>query len=264
MKIRPSLRWTKNYDLFVMTPFNRDLRILDTLVESMTKYGFDPGIPLRVVLDALGRLVITMGHHRFTVAKMLGLEVYYVISPNDIDIFWLERNSRQWNGEDFTKGRARGGDKGAQRVLEFAEEFDIPLSCATSMVGGEGAGSGNKAKDMMHGTFVVGDLGGAYEVGTMVRFFQESCGVEFANRSRFVKALDRVMSTPAYDENRMKVKAKQYYKTNQAKRGRDIHDYMLLLEDIFNYRVPRNKAVSLAFLADQAAAARQAGKNTDK
>ena len=94
MREKPCLKVTKNYDLFELHPFNRDLHKDALLKTSMKENGFMPSSPIHCVRNGNGKLKIIRGHHRFANAKELGLPVWYVIDESNVDLFLLEGSSR--------------------------------------------------------------------------------------------------------------------------------------------------------------------------
>lgn len=85
---------TDDYSIFVEYEFNRDFYKLNGLRESMERYGFDDGCSLHCRRRDDGKLQIVQGHHRFAVAKELGLPVAAIISQNETPIEELELQNR--------------------------------------------------------------------------------------------------------------------------------------------------------------------------
>ena len=79
------LECTDDYGSFELHPFHRNVGSTKKLEQSMTDHGFDPGFPLRCVRGDNGKLVITHGHRRFHVAQKLGLSLWYLVIPPDMD-----------------------------------------------------------------------------------------------------------------------------------------------------------------------------------
>jgi ParB-like chromosome segregation protein Spo0J len=86
----PKLQTTKDYDLFDLNEFNRPLHKDRSLENSMKEYGFMPSSPLQVAKNPNGKLKIIKGHHRFSIARKLGLNIWYVVDGSCTDIFYLE------------------------------------------------------------------------------------------------------------------------------------------------------------------------------
>ena len=252
----PKLRCTKDYGLFELHPYNRDLHDLKKLEKSVAEYGFDEGYPIRCVRNGNGKLKITSGHNRFHVARSLGLSVWYIVARRDIPLFDSEASGKQWTVRDFTVARSRAGEKGAELALQYSEETGIPLGCSLSLVGGEGAGSGNMAAYMKAGKFRVGDLKHATAVASII----DECaraGVDFSSDSKFVKAVSKALFVPKFDLGQFLQKVRQHIALMEKRRS--IEDYLDLIELVYN-RDQKKERLNVAFLANEESRKRAAVK----
>lgn len=241
---KPTLRCTKDYDLFEPHPYNRDVSRTKVLEESMERFGFDDGLPIRCVRNGNGKLKITHGHHRFHVARKKGLPVWFIVASNDIPLFESEASGHAWNVRDFTVARARAGERAAEAVLQYHEKTGIPLQACISLVGGEGASSGNKSIAMKTGRFKVGDPHHADMIARIVDHCKKH-GVAFAAHSYFVAAISKCLFVEEFDAELFLRKVATHSKLMEPRRSLD--DYLDLVELIFNRK--SKQKVPLAFLA---------------
>jgi len=251
-RTKPTLRSTRDYSLFEPHPYNRDVTKTKVLELSMDEYGFDDGLPIRCVRNGNGKLKITHGHHRFHVARQKGLPVWFIVASNDIPLFESEASAHAWNVQDFTVARARAGERPAEAVLKYHEQTGIPLNACISLVGGEGASSGNKPKQMKTGQFKVGDRTHAAAVAEIVAHCK-TCGVSFATSSYFVKAVSKCLFVPDFDAELFMHKVSVHSELMEPRRGVD--DYLELMELIYNRQAKRK--MPLAFMAREVSANRK-------
>lgn len=249
----PNLQLTQDYALFEPHPYNRDVTRTKILEASMRQYGFDPGLPIRVVVNGNGKFRITHGHHRFHVARKLGIPFWYVVVANDIPLFESEASTHAWDTEDYTRARARGGEPGAEAVLRYRDRTGIPINSCISLVGGESASSGNKAKEMKIGTFKVGDNQHADQVAEIILHCKDH-GVSFATSNYFVKAVSKCLFVPEFDADLFMHKVATHAELMTPRRG--VNDYLELMELIYNRQ--SQQKFPLAFFARETAAERQA------
>ena len=249
----PTLQHTKNYDRFEPHPHNRDVTNTKVLESSMEEHGFDPGLPIRCESNGNGKLKITHGHHRFHVARKLGLPIWFIVASKDIPLFESEASAHTWDVEDFTQARTRAGEKAPAAALDFHQRTGIPLNSVISMLGGEGASSGNKVKEMKSGKFKIGDTKHADQVAGIVRHCTE-LGVSFAATSYFVKALSKCLFVPEFDAELFMHKVAIHVELMTPRRAMD--DYLDLIEMIYNRQ--SKKKIPLAFRTREVGAARKA------
>src|SRR5690606_38818698 len=108
------------------------------------------------------------GHHRFTVARKLGIPVKYVVCDDAATIHELEKATTRWSIKDFLVSFVRCGDPAYITVYEYHKRTGIQISACISMLGGESAGSSNKNEDFKAGQFRLGDPTNANTVADLV------------------------------------------------------------------------------------------------
>lgn len=251
---KPTLRCTKDYDMFEPHALNRDLHNRKNLTESMREYGFDPGFPIRCVRNGNGLLKITSGHNRFHTARELGLSVWFVVSPQDMPLFDAEASGKSWSVKDYTIARSREGDPAAIAAKTYHDRTGIPIGICISLVGGESGGSGNKQQQMKRGTFKVGDTNHAEVVEYVVLELLEN-GVDFANQSLFVNAISKCLRLSSFDVQEFLHKARTH--SHLFVRQRNLDNYLDMIQLVYNRQRKKDQLVPLAFMAKKAAMQRK-------
>ena len=248
---KPKLLKTDNYDLFEMHPHNRPLHLNNVLRRSMQKHGFMPSSPLHCVMNG-NKLRVVRGHHRLSVAKQLGIPVYYIVDDSNTDLFDLEgASSVAWNIPDFANARAQAGDKHAQQLIKFIEQYGIPIGTAAALLGGEMGCSSNKIKQIKTGSFRVTKSGleHASEVVAITDALHEK-GIPFARHVGFVGALSKAILTPEVDYKRLCHRFATY--SHVMTRRSTVKEYLEEIEALYNYTA-KGKRIPLSFLANEAA-----------
>jgi len=252
--VESKLYSTKDYELFVPCEYNRDVKKTKLLEKSMRKYGFDDGLPIRCRPMADGRLAVTHGHHRLHVAQSLQLPVWFIVASRDIPMFESEASSHQWNVSDYAVARERAGERDASEALQFHRETGISLQQSISLVGGECAGSSNKAVQLKMGTYKAKDNKHAREVKEVVVFLK-NIGCSFATKSYFVNAISKCLMLDEFDIGTFLHKCRTHQ--NIMEDRRNVDDFLDLIELVYNRQTPKKNMVPVAFLAKQKALTRR-------
>lgn len=248
----PQLKQTKNYNMFVPNEQNRDVDGTKMLEKSMLENGYDEGLPIRCVQHNT-KLKITHGHHRFHVARKLGLPVWYIVASNkNLSLFDSESSARAWDIKDYTDARARAGDANAAEVLKYHRETGVPLGAAISLVGGESGGSGNQRVLMKAGTFKKRHTAQADAVRKIVIELCEN-GIDFASNTLMVNAISKCVLLKEFDVDQFIYKCKTH--KSSMERQRDLDSYLGMIEYIYN-RQSHNKT-PIKFPAIQASKQRK-------
>jgi hypothetical protein len=225
------------------------------LEKSMERYGFYEGNPITCVRNNEGKLQITQGHHRFHVAKKLGLSIWFLVAPRNIPLFETEASSHSWNVRDFAVARCRKGEKAPLEALEYHQKTGIPLSCSIGLVGGLGASSGSvKSRELKSGKFKVGDMTHANEVASIIEHCKQE-KISFALNTYFVQAISKCLFVPDFDAEYFRYKVSKYPELMRPQRGVD--EYLRLIEEVYNYKQSKKKIISLAYYASEAAMERK-------
>jgi hypothetical protein len=200
---------------------------------------------VQCVRNGSKKLKVIRGHHRVDYAKRLGLSVYYVVDESNMDIFDLEGGKQAWSIIDFAKARVSAGDEDIAKLLWFQKKHHLALGAASSLVGGESAGSQNKKKFIKSGQFKIGDLQHANAVVKITDLCREY-QVEFATNSAFVSAVSLALRIPEFDSNHFMHRIR-LYNANFRKRG-TVDEYLEEIESLYNYGA-KSKRFPLAFRA---------------
>jgi len=239
----PRLMSTKDYSKFRLCQFNRSVTKTDALRDSMRHHGFIPAYPVHCVKEG-DAFSVKAGHHRFEVAKELGLAIYYVISDDSATIHELETATTRWSVEDYLSSYIRCGIESYTRLKEYWTETGIPLGMCISILAGESARSSNKLRSFKDGSFTIKGQEHADQIRQIVMRCSE-LGVTI--NQNFVAAISRCLRVEEFSIETFLFRAASNATT--FKKCRTIEDQMKLLEDIYNYKA-HNK-IALCFLADQ-------------
>ena len=243
---------TKNYGLFELLDFNRDVVKTKKLEASMRKHGFIPAYPLHCSRLSNGKLRVKAGHHRLIAATHVGIGVYYIVCEDDADIYELEAATTPWRLKDYLASFCRCHTPAYEKVAGYIERTGINIQAAVSMLGGHAAGAGNFGDAFKAGTYRVQDTNHAEDVADLVAHCADA-GVGFARLSIFIRALSHVAKVKEFDLGQFKRRVT----TNAARMKKQPHleGYIELIESIYNHGT-RDK-MPLVFMAKQAARMRQ-------
>jgi hypothetical protein len=246
------LQETRNYEKFELLNFNRDVKKTRNLEASMKEYGFLSPYPLHVQRNGNGKLKIKAGHHRFYVARQLGIPVKYVISNDDISIYQLEKATNPWSMQDYLESHCRRGLPEYLKVKRYCDETGIPVNLAIAMLGGNTAGTANFTEAFKTGTYKVKGSSSHAEMVKDLVLCLKGCGVKFYNTALLVQGFSRCVWLKEFSVNKMKSKMRTFHGLMEKKA--DLNQSLIMLEDIYN-RQSREK-IPLRFLAEEAAKGR--------
>ena len=234
---------TKNYDLFELHPFNRTVKKIDRLAQSMEIHGWLDAYPMHCVRNGNGKLKIKAGHHRFDAARSINLPVKYVICDDKSTIHELERSTTHWSMRDYLESFGKLGDMNYLKLQEYSRKYRIPLNVSLTLLSGNAANfSGWHSDKFKQGDFKVGNPSHAESVGEMVLFCDE-LGVEFCRNSRFVTALSKVMLVDGIDHDELKKKIKNHIYL--VKKQPDVVGYIRMLEEVYNRQRGNKLAIAI-------------------
>jgi hypothetical protein len=238
---------TNNYAKFELLLFNRDVGKTKALEASMRKYGFIPAHAIHVVRQSNGKFYIKEGHHRFHVARSLGINIFYVERHDQMSIFEAETAKTNWTLQDYLDAYTRMGKEAYLAVKEYRERTGIGLSDAISMLAGDSAGSGNWNPRFKQGTFRLGDPSNSAVVADIVLHCAK-LGIAWARHPLFVQAISKVAWVKDFDPATMKNKISVHL--HHMRKQPTKQDYINMLEEIYNRQSRVKKP--LAFLAEEA------------
>lgn len=250
--------FTTEYDRFVPHAQNRQLRrsMLRKARHMLTrnKLGWDPSMPMVVVIGPDKTFIMIDGQHRFHEARELKIGVWYSISPNK-DITPADVNAEQggWSISDYIHSYVAVGDEQYVALQDFMTKYRIPGTMSAMLLCDSTAGQ-SVVNRIKAGTFEVKTKEYADRIAQTIDgirplfpHVKTVCSVNSLMRFGWVKGFE-----PA----RMVRQCRKYPGALQPCATRD--QYAAMYEDIYN-RNAKSGRLSLKFLADEAA--RKRGKN---
>lgn len=224
---------TKNYDKFDLHPFNRNVKKICELEESMREHGWLDPYPLHCVRNGGDRLLIKAGHHRFVVANRLNIPVKYVISEDNVTIHELEKATNRWRLEDYLDSYVNM-DKTDYIILdEYHKRTGIAISQCIALFSGLTGHGGPIREKFKSGGFVIVSHKQAEAVEEIVDSLR-SVGMENPTRFSFVGALASFITLPQFDKKSMIEKIGNY--PMMVKKCANTEDAMTMLEAVYNYK----------------------------
>lgn len=241
------IKSTKNYEMFELHEFNRNVENISILETLMRKYGWIDGFPMFVVRQKDGRLIVYDGHHRLEVAKKLGIAAKYVVWEDvGISLPDLILSVQKWTVEQALASHIRAKHPAYIAIKEYMQETGIALGVSSSLLAGESAGSGNKSKAIISGKYKLGDQSHANKVKDIV-LHMKACGISFATHSYFLQALSKALWVVEFDIARFKHKISSH--ASFFSKRPTVNDYLDEIETIYN-RQSRERLL-LSFLAKE-------------
>ncbi|MBU2685879.1 MAG: ParB N-terminal domain-containing protein [Gammaproteobacteria bacterium] len=244
---------TNDYDMFEPFEFNRDVRKTRQICESMKTFGFDEGSVINCRAKANGKLQIIQGHHRFEVAKGLGVPVAAVIAESEVPVWALERGTHPWNVTDFCTGFAREGRKEYQQVLDFSENTGISCGASIALMQGAVAGGVCYSDRAKQGDMNITHREHADRIGHIVKRMK-GMGHRFAPARLFITALSKCFLVEGWDDNRWLAKAKTHGAL--LERQPDEARYLDMIQAVYNRHCKEESQIPIAFLAKKQANAK--------
>lgn len=239
---------TKNYSVFELLDFNRNVEKVRFLEESMRRHGWIDAYPMHCVKNGSNKLKIKAGNHRFYVARSLNIPVKYVLCNDNATIHELEKATVPWSISDYLVSFCRQGKASYLKVKEYHEETGIGLSACISMLGGQSAGSGNMGDAFKDGTYQIRDTNHAGMVADIVLHLKK-CGIKWATNNLLVRAISKIAWADGFDVATLKGKISMY--PYLVEKRSSVEAYIEMLDMVYN-RKSHNK-IPLAFNADKAA-----------
>jgi len=247
---------TKDYSRFVLQSFNRDVKKTWWLEASFRRDGFRDDEPISVTRLPDGRLQINEGHHRFYVARKLGIPVKYVemiiapLSPSQ-----KAKTTKVWSLKDCLEGYVRMGKPAYICVRRYQEKTGIGLAACISMLAGDSAGSGNWTSQFKDGAYALGDPTHADIVGALVIHCRK-IGCPFPATQLLVNALSKIAWAEGFDPEFLKNKLTLF--PELLKKQSTKEDFIRVFELIYNRK--SQTLLPLQVKAEEAARRRERGK----
>ena len=243
------IKETRNYNLFEQHEVNRAVKKIGKLELSMKKNGWIDAYPMHVIENGGGKLKIKAGHHRFFVARKLGIPVKYVKCDDSSTIHELESATVHWSLGDFMDSYINAGKKDYEAVERYHDQTGIPLTAVIALLSGRSASSSSKAQMFKMGTYKLAkNQVHANRVKDIVMFMQD-LKIKIASSAMFVSAISKILRVNQFSVSRFKRKLKS--RKSMFEKQPSVVAYLMLIEKIYNFK-STNK-LPLAFMAEEEA-----------
>lgn len=231
---------SKDYSMFEMMSFNRDVQKTKNLEASMKEHGWIDAYPMHVIQNGNRKFKIKAGHNRFEVATKLKIPVKFVVCDDNASIHELEKAYRPWSLRDYLNSYCRLEKEDYLMVQDYCEESGIALNLAVSMLADNSAGTGNFSEVFKNGTYKIRMNSNHAQIVKDIVLHLKSIGIDFYNAPYLVQAISKIIRVKEFDIGQFKIKVKLFKSLFEKKANLD--QYLDLLEEIYNrknqHRVP--------------------------
>lgn len=232
MKTDIYIHKTQDYDIFNTLKGNRDLNIShkEKLKKSFKKdYLISP-----IIVNE--KYEIIDGQHRFNAARDLYYPIYYILingySLEEVKI--LNTNTKNWKREDYLNAYCDLGYKEYIKFKKFYNDIkEFTIGSAERIAAGH---QNDNMSDFRSGKFKFNNILDAYDTAQKILMFKPY--YNGYNRNTFVGAVMKLIKNENYNHAQMihKLSLNPSILVDCA----NTSQYVLLLEDIYNYK-SRNK-----------------------
>jgi len=242
----PRIRKTKDYDLFNLEDWNRNIKPshLAEIVSSIKAIGNLTDVAPVIVLPLNpqwkdekhpdGRHPVYDGQYRFTACKELGEYIYYVVDEDERLKPWNVaqfQSQDRWNYDDYAKHFANLGHKNYKIYCGIKRRSGWSHNSLIMLFMGNTKGSMVAFK-----TGGLEFLRTVNEVNAIIEQINEfSHWFKWYKQRGFINALLKIIeSVDDYSHDTMMQKVE--FQSTKLVRCPDTETYMALLEDIYNYQ----------------------------
>ena len=234
-----TIKETSNYSLFEYYSINRSTKNdgrkakkhSKVLEASMIKHGFLDSKAIMVKRNHRKKLIIICGHHRFKIAKKLGIPVKYIIEKEDVSIYELEESHKSWDLQDHLISNIKAGKHSYDVVGKYRDRTGIGLNCCVALLAGESAGSNNFLDRFKSGRYQLGCPDHSSVVGDLILHFKKS-GISFATIDPFVKAISKISWVEELDIEIFKKKITTF--SHLVEKQASLRGYVVMFDMIHN------------------------------
>jgi hypothetical protein len=225
-----SIYSTTDYDKFTTVRGNRIIKPLHLkkLKNAITNNNLLSASPI-IVNE---RMEVVDGQHRLQVAKDLKLPVYYMIVPGLKlkDVQTINANSHQWSADAYALSYVELGNPNYIKYVQFRDKYKFfhAEACAILSHGSEKKPN----QEFKDGLFVIKDYAMCEQIAQNILDFEPHY-TGFRRRS-FVRAMIKISRMPFYKHDVMMQKVR--YQSTRLVDCVALNDYLLLLEQIYNYK----------------------------
>jgi|SRR5215467_8561840 len=224
-----TIHCTRDYDLFTTIDGNRKL-----IKDHVKK------LKLSMKLQYLFTIIIVNenneiidGQHRFEVIKELNLPMYYVVCPGYgiNEVHRLNQNSKTWTFNDYMEAYCTLNDQTYKDFKAFRDEYRFKNRSAICIAIGT-TNFMDAEKLFREGSFQIDSWDEAHERAKLIQKIGEYF-VDYRNRE-FIGTILTLFRKDEFDINVFIEKLK--LQPTALKRCSLQSQYLLLIEDIYNYR----------------------------
>lgn len=224
---------TKNYKQFKKLRGNRAIYRphLNQLIKSIQEENMLAYNPIEVTEN----MEVVDGQHRLEAAKLLKVEIYYLINPKaTIQTTTLENTAlREWKNSDYLNKYIELGYQEYIDLAEFAKEYNISVALATWIGFDEYLQPQRLRKEFAKGRFAFKDREKAHNVASFVNELKKYCEYNEWGQREFLRALD-VMIKSGVDQKKFLYKLQA---GNQVLTRREsMKDYVREFEDVLDWK----------------------------
>jgi len=247
------MKTTTHYHMFALSEKNRPVVLTDkntkNLIASMERHGWLSSFPMTVRKSLDGKLEVVDGQHRLHIAMKLGLPAKYVEENRDIDVAALQTTQKAWKLEDYVSKYAKEGVADYAELLQYSAASGIGVSLSSAFLGGT-VSHGNIRQALLRGQWRIKDRETAHRLQNILTALAE-INPKFRHKN-CITAVYRLLFVAQFDSNRLLAGARR--QAGSVLSVSTIDAWSQALERLYNYG--RKEHVPLAFLADEAARAR--------
>ena len=221
---------TKLYSKFTFISGNRGVSEahIDKLVAMITADEdwliFNP-----ITVDS--NLRVLDGQHRLMAAQKANAHIWYNIRSRKTSLEVVARINdcqKSWKPDDFVFMYLTLGNVHYKAFWEFYKGYGLSASTGLILFGGQ------SMRSLRDGALKVVDILKAEEMADALMDVKKY--VSFADYNRFASAFVRVFENKEYNHNRMLTKLRQ--RKDVIRKLTTVEDYMRMLEDIYNHKLP--------------------------
>lgn len=228
---------TSDHDLFTSFTSNREIddKHVAQLVKSIQSRNLLCINP--ILVDSKMRIID--GQHRLEAARLLKVDIYYIVSDevDRLDISKLNSNQKNWNAMDYINFHTVEGNPEFLKLSKFINTYpDLKVSVILTIISSKFTRNTNAVKE---GILDVENINFGHQVAQALAVLNEKYRHEFIYDSRFPIALARAMQ----DENftletfikRIDLNPRAFVRCTTTKES------YKMIQEIYNYRTSVNK-----------------------
>jgi len=221
---------TKLYSKFTLISGNRGVseahieKLVAMIAANEDWLMFNP-----IIVD--NDLRVLDGQHRLIAAQKANVHIWYNIRSKKTSLEVVARINdcqKSWTPDDFVFMYSALGNVHYKAFWEFYKGYGLSPSTGLLLFGNQ------SMKSLRDGTLKIIDILKSEEVANALMDVKKY--VPFADYNRFANAFVRVFENKEYNHKRMLTKLRQ--RKDVIKKLATVEDYMRMLEDIYNHKLP--------------------------